>query len=400
MHTRHRLRPPNVVFLGAMLSTSTAVTMALATSVPALADTGPCGATGTLTNSTTCTYTTVGSDTFTVPDGVDTIEITVDGAQGGHYFIAGDVAHGGSPAGDITGRSGGSGGQAVGTLASLTSGDVLQVDVAGRGVDGTAASRSGGMMNGPSGGSGALGGFGGSNGGTPGPGDADGADGGTALGNGGNGSGGGGSSDVRFATGGCAALTCVLNDRELVGGGGAGGGGVGGQGNALGGAGGDGGGTNGANGGVTVDGGNPGVSGTGGTSSAGGTGGLNPGLHTGGANPSDPRYGGDGASGSSGAGGAGGAGNLPCTGTQTPPCSGGQNPTTSGGGAGGGAGGGYFGGGGGSGGGGLFGGGGGAGGGGAGGSSFASAAISSPTLTSGVNNGTINSGNGQVTITW
>jgi hypothetical protein len=41
----------------------------------------------------------------------------------------------------------------------------LQVDVAGRGDDGTAASRSGGMQNGPSGGHGALGGFGGSDGG-------------------------------------------------------------------------------------------------------------------------------------------------------------------------------------------------------------------------------------------
>jgi hypothetical protein len=270
MHTRLRRRPPYPVLLGVMLSTSTAATMTLASPVSALADPSSCGATGTLTDSNTCTYTTVGSDTFTVPDGVDSIEITVVGAQGGHYFIAGDAAHGGSPAGDITGRSGGSGGQASGTLASLTSGQVLQVDVAGRGVDGTAASRSGGMMNGPSGGSGALGGFGGSNGGTlGGPGDADGANGGTALGNGGNGSGGGGTSDVRLAAGGCAALTCALSDRVLVGAGGGGGGGVGGQGNALGGAGGNGGGTSGANGGTTVDGGNAGVSGTGGTSSAG-----------------------------------------------------------------------------------------------------------------------------------
>ena len=62
----------------------------------------------------------------------------------------------------------------------MTPGQVLQVDVAGRGANGTAASRSGGMMNGPSGGQGALGGFGGSNGGVPSArGDARGADGGT-----------------------------------------------------------------------------------------------------------------------------------------------------------------------------------------------------------------------------
>jgi hypothetical protein len=410
MRTFHRLRPPYVACLGAVLSASTVAALALAApAAPAspvvalVADPGPCGSTGVLTGSTTlvCTYTTIGSDTFTVPAGVSTVAIDVVGAQGGHYFIAGDAAHGGSPLGDITGRPGGNGGQATGTLASLTSGQVLQVDVAGKGVNGTAASRSGGMMNGPSGGQGALGGFGGSTGGVPGgPGDASGANGGTAF-NGGNGSGAGGSSDVRLATGGCAALTCALSNRVLVGAGGGGGGGTGGQGNALGGAGGDGGGTTGVNGGTTVDGGNAGFSGTGGTQSAGGTGGLNPGRHaTPPPNPNDPRFGGDGANGTSGVGGIGGVGNLPCTGTQNPPCSGGQNPTTSGGGAGGGAGGGYFGGGGGSGGGGTFGGGGGAGGGGGGGSSFAAATVTSPVLTAGVNTGTINGGNGRVTITW
>ncbi|HET9255842.1 MAG TPA: hypothetical protein VFO16_11640 [Pseudonocardiaceae bacterium] len=408
---RARRIPSYLVLLGAALGTSTIVAMAPPLSVASAQPRvmiltnpgGSCGNTGILTGSTTlmCTYDTVGSDTFTVPAGVSSITITVIGAQGGHYFIAGDAAHGGSPAGDITGRPGGNGGQAAGTLPGLTPGRVLQVDVAGRGVDGTAASRSGGMMNGPFGGQGALGGFGGSHGGVAGgPGDASGANGGTAPGNGGNGSGGGGSSDVRLSSNGCAALTCALADRVLVGGGGGGGGGTGGQGNALGGAGGDGGGTNGADGGTLVDGGNHGVSGAGATPTAGGAGGLEPWLHAPGADPTDPRYGGDGANGTSGAGGAGGHGNLPCTGQLNPPCSGGQNPDTSGGGAGGGAGGGYFGGGGGSGGGGLFGGGGGAGGGGGGGSAFASPAITSPTLTPGVNNGTINGGNGRVIISW
>jgi len=386
-----------VVCVGAMA----AMALGAAVSPPGAAGVAPCGATGVLTNSATCVYSTVGSDTFTVPAGVSSVVLNVVGAQGGHYFIAGDAAHGGSPAGDITGRLGGNGGQASGTLPGLTPGQVLQVDVAGIGANGTAPQRSGGMGNGPFGGSGALGGFGGSNGGVSGgAGDASGASGGSAPYAGGNGSGGGGSSDVRSNLSGCASLHCGLSDRVLVGGGGGGGGGTGGSGMALGGAGGAGGGSSGASGGGTVDGGNPGVSGTGATQTAGGSGGLNPGLHSAGANPSDPRYGGDGANGTSGAGGVGGAGNVPCTGTQNPPCSGGQNPTTAGGGAGGGGGGGSFGGGGGSGGGGLFGGAGGAGGGGGGGSALASAAISSPTLTPAVNDGTINGGNGQVTITW
>lgn len=382
-----------------------------------------CGTTGVASGigPFTCTYTTVGSDTFTVPTGVSQAAVTVVGAQGGHYFIAGDMAHGGSPGGDLTGRPGGNGGEVAGTLMGLTEGQIIQIDVAGIGGNGTAASRSGGMMNGPSGGSGASGGFGGSNGGVRGgPGDAAGANGGTAF-NGGNGSGGGGSSDVRVDPGGCAALTCPLSDRALVGAGGAGGGGTGGQGNALGGAGGDGGGvpavpvdqgltatppTDGGAGGATVDGGNAGVAGTGGTSSAGGTPGTNSCRHGGGspppANPlTDPRCGGDGVNGAAGLGGAGGAGNLPCSPAPTDGC-GTASTTTSGGGAGGGAGGGYFGGGGGSGGGGTFGGGGGAGGGGGGGSSFAAATVGSPVLTSGINSPTnpINGGNGQIVITW
>ena len=361
---------------------------------------GPCGATGVLsgTSPMTCTYTTVGSDTFTVPSGVTQGSFTVVGAQGGHYFISGAAANGCAAVSDITGRPGGGGGEAAATLA-LTPGAQIQVDVAGAGVNGTAAKRCGGMMNGPSGGAGGLGGFGGSNGGVAGaPGDASGANGGTAF-NGGNGSGAGGSSDIRVDPSGCASLTCGLADRTLVAAGGGGGGGVGGQGNALGGAGGDGGGTTGANGGTTVDGGGAGVSGTGATPTSGGTGGLEPGLHSPGADPTDPRYGGDGANGSSGSGGVGGVGNFPCT----DPNRGGQcavGANTSGGGAGGGAGGGRFGGGGGSGGGSTFGGGGGDGGGGGGGSSYADPGAGNVAITSGANQGTINGGNGEVTVTW
>jgi len=360
-----------------------------------------CGSGGVLSGSDpfTCTYTAIGSDTFTVPAGVTQAAFDVVGGAGGTYFIGGDGAHP-PPAGDITGRPGGAGAQATATFG-LSPGQTLQVDVAGRGANGTAASRSGGMSNGPSGGVGALGGFGGSNGGASGgPGDAGGAAGGTAF-DGGNGSGGGGSSDVRIGAGSCATLTCALETRVVVAAGGGGGGGTGGQGNALGGAGGSGGDATGGDGGATVDGGGHGSSGTGATQTAGGAGGLNAARHADPPppEPNDPRFGGDGADGASGGGGLGGVGNLPCNGVHDPPC---QDPgaTTSGGGAGGGAGGGLFGGGGGSGGGSSSGGGGGAGGGGGGGSSYVAPSAISSALTAGVNSDTINSGNGQVTVTW
>ncbi|MGH3776122.1 MAG: hypothetical protein ACRDRR_10380 [Pseudonocardiaceae bacterium] len=124
----HRLRPSYMATVGVVLSAGTAAAMALAAPAsPALtlvADPGPCGTTGVLTGTTplVCTYTTTGSDTFTVPAGVSSVDVVVVGAQGGNYFIAGDEAHGGSPAGDITGRPGGSGGQATGTLISLSRG--------------------------------------------------------------------------------------------------------------------------------------------------------------------------------------------------------------------------------------------------------------------------------------
>src|SRR5262249_890253 len=109
--------------LGVVLSASTIAAMVLAAPESLAAAAGnmvrladpakPCGTTGALSGSgpLVCTYSTVGSDTFTVPDGVSTVDITLVGAQGGHYFIAGDAAHNGSPAGDITGRPGGHGGQ-------------------------------------------------------------------------------------------------------------------------------------------------------------------------------------------------------------------------------------------------------------------------------------------------
>src|SRR5215469_13534719 len=168
-HAARRWRP-----LLAVLAAVSSVGLAAAATVtwpgPAVASAvagSPCGTSGVLSGAT-CTYDSVGSDTFTVPAGVSSVQVTVTGAQGGHYFIAGDAAHGGSPFGDITGRAGGGGGQASGDLSGLTVGQVLQVDVAGRGVDGTALARSGGKNNGPTGGQGALGGYGGSDSGVTG----------------------------------------------------------------------------------------------------------------------------------------------------------------------------------------------------------------------------------------
>jgi hypothetical protein len=393
----------------ATASVATALTGVAGDAAAAGAGPATCGSNGVLSGSATlvCTYDTVGSDTFTVPAGVTQLAVSVTGAAGGHYFIDGDAMHP-DPSGAITGRPGGAGGAVSATLA-VSPRQAIQIDVAGRGVNGTASSRSNGMKNGPSGGAGAPGGFGGSDGGLAGgPGDARGAAGGTAASNGGNGSGGGGSSDVRIAAAGCASLTCGPSDRVLVAAGGGGGGGTGGTGNAIGGAGGAGGGATGSDGGATVDGGTHGVSGAGASPTTGGAGGLESGLHAPGAVPTDPRYGGDGAGGSIGVGGGGGHGNKPCTGTQVPAC---PSPpsTTSGGGAGGGGGAGLYGGGGGSGGGGTFGGGGGAGGGGGGGSSFAVASASDAVLTAAANcdpttlvacSPTVNAGNGQVTVTW
>jgi uncharacterized repeat protein (TIGR01451 family) len=319
-----------------------------------------CGSTGVPgPDGLSCTYRIVGSDTFTAPAGVTSAKFTVVGAQGGTYT---------NPAVG-TPHPGGSGGQAQGTL-SMAPGQSVQVDIGGTGGTGNPTSPTGGMNNGPSGGVGGVGGFGGSNGGVAGgPGDASGGNGGTNAFNGGNGSGGGGSSDVRESAGGCSGLTCDLSTRVLVGGGGGGVGGNGGRGGAVGGNGGAGGGTAGGNG-VNGGGGGPGSLGTGGTQTAGGTGGLNTFTNH------------NGVDGVVGTGGSGGDGN------------------NGGGGGGGGAGGGYFGGGGGSGGGSAFGGGGGAGGGAGGGSGFVDPSIPDGSVSSGVNDGSLNNGDGEVVVTW
>ncbi|HEY2666660.1 MAG TPA: SBBP repeat-containing protein [Actinomycetota bacterium] len=325
-----------------------------------------CGVSG-VSSATSCTYSSPGSDAFTVPPGVTQVTYTVVGAQAGGVNV-------GVP-GAIVGP-GGAGGEAIASFA-VTPGQVAQVDVAGKGTDGGPVSLTGGFGNGPSGGTGGAGGFGGSNNGVPGAaGDASGGTGGSNPANGGNGSGGGGSSDVRVnpGTGGCALIHCDLSTRSVAAGGGGGVGGNGGNGAAVAGHGGAGGGTVGGDGQNGTQGLNFGVAGTGGTQSAPGTGGP--------ANP-PPNNGTSGTSGTLGNGGTGGNGNG------------------GGGAASGGAGGGYYGGGGGGGAGGSGGGGGGAGAGGGGGSGFiAASALPGASLTPGVNAGNVNAGNGQVVVTW
>jgi hypothetical protein len=101
----------------------------------------PCGATGSLTVSgatATCTYTSVGNDSFTVPPGITGASFIVDGAEGVGLAAAG-----------------GPGGQVSATL-SVSPGDVYTVSVGG-----TGSVTSGGANGGGAGGGGFPGGGGG-----------------------------------------------------------------------------------------------------------------------------------------------------------------------------------------------------------------------------------------------
>ncbi|MGH3996955.1 MAG: Ig-like domain-containing protein [Pseudonocardiaceae bacterium] len=298
-----------------------------ATTAPAHAA-SVCGATGAFSaTSPTCTYTTVGTDTFTVPEGVTAVSFNLFGGAGGSApgFVT-------PPASPGPGAPGGLGGETRATLAA-SPGQVFQITVGGAGIDGSSRK---GVPAQPGGRGHGQGGFGG---------------------HGGAGSGGGGS-DVRVGA-------FSATDRVLVAGGG---GGAGNGGPLL--QGGDGGGLVGADGGA---GGGPegsGEAGTGATQTSHGTG-TRPTSGVGG--PGIP--GGDHLDfitrepnhGSGGAGGNGGGGN-----------------------GGGGGGGGYFGGGGGGGGGnrlppeepgGFFGAGGG------GGSGFATSSATDVALIPGMNHG-------------
>jgi hypothetical protein len=117
-----------------------------------------------------CTYSTVGTDTFTAPPGVTSVTFAAFGAQGGSFAPF---------------RFGGLGGSGT-SAVSVTAGQILQVNVGGVGGNDGSAVPNGGFNGGGSGGDAAA-----------------------------NGAGGGGGSDVRTSPFGLA-------DRVVVGGGGGG----------------------------------------------------------------------------------------------------------------------------------------------------------------------------------
>jgi hypothetical protein len=86
------------------------------TATGAWAGSSPCGSTG-VAGTSSCSYTTAGADTFTVPPGVTNVTFVLAGAEGGE--LAG-------------GALSGLGGKVSGTLA-VTSGEVFQVNVGGHG---------------------------------------------------------------------------------------------------------------------------------------------------------------------------------------------------------------------------------------------------------------------------
>ncbi|WP_405983187.1 Ig-like domain-containing protein [Streptomyces sp. NBC_00158] len=146
---------------GAAGLVAAAMTPLPATADPAAAN--PCGTGGVFTASTpTCTYTDVGTDTFTVPAGVTSVTVDLFGAEGGG--AAGFIL----PSPPNEGAPGGLGGETRADLA-VTPGQTLQLTVGGVGSSGTSRkgefARPGGTGHG-SGGGGAHGGGGSGGGGT------------------------------------------------------------------------------------------------------------------------------------------------------------------------------------------------------------------------------------------
>src|SRR5208282_2311838 len=86
------------------------------TATSALADPSPCGTAG-VAGVSSCSYSTAGTDTFTVPTGITSVTFVVAGAEGG----------------EAAGRSlSGLGGEVTATLG-VSPGEVLQVNVGGQG---------------------------------------------------------------------------------------------------------------------------------------------------------------------------------------------------------------------------------------------------------------------------
>ncbi|HEX9530699.1 MAG TPA: hypothetical protein VF954_06155, partial [Acidimicrobiales bacterium] len=94
---------------------------------------GACGANGVLTSPETCTYTTVGEDTFSVPTDVTAVHVTLVGGKGG------------AGGGTFLGTHGGPGGFGAAVTADIpVSAESLYVEVGGNGSGLTGGSTSGG----------------------------------------------------------------------------------------------------------------------------------------------------------------------------------------------------------------------------------------------------------------
>ncbi|MEU3838770.1 Ig-like domain-containing protein [Streptomyces sp. NPDC028635] len=125
---------------------------------------GPCGTGGVFTAAPqpTCTYTSVGTDTFKVPDGVTAVDVDLFGAEGGS--AAGFI----DPHPVVSGAPGGLGGETRATLP-VTPGQTLQVTTGAAGIPGSSRhgefARPGGTGHGRGGG-GAHGGGGSGGGGS------------------------------------------------------------------------------------------------------------------------------------------------------------------------------------------------------------------------------------------
>ena len=82
-------RPLTAVAVAGLLGAALSIGPVVLESGPAYAD-WPCGNTG-VAGTGSCTYTTPGSDTFTVPPGVTDISLAVLGAQGGSAGTPGQL---------------------------------------------------------------------------------------------------------------------------------------------------------------------------------------------------------------------------------------------------------------------------------------------------------------------
>ncbi|MEU2711460.1 Ig-like domain-containing protein [Streptomyces sp. NPDC007205] len=158
------------VFRSKMMSAAGTTGLVAATIVPLTAAVGaasaaePCGTSGVFTTSPqpTCTYTSVGTDTFTVPDGVSAVDVDLFGGEGGS--AAGYI----DPHPAISGAPGGLGGETRATLP-VAPGQTLQLTAGAAGIPGSSRhgefARPGGTGHGRGGG-GAHGGGGSGGGGS------------------------------------------------------------------------------------------------------------------------------------------------------------------------------------------------------------------------------------------